>query len=97
MIKNTVSLHLGVRQGTGQRTDRVCGVLALLAASLQGPRPLLPTPMDRVPREVGLLHVHKGRGSEAVTSVHQQHIPRLSHPACVKEVLFACLLIEVNC
>ena len=71
-------------------------VLALLAASLQGPRPLLPTPVDRVPREVGLLHVHKGRGSEAVTSVHQQHIPRLSHPACVKEVLFACLLIEVN-
>ena len=49
----------------------------------------------RVPREVGLLHVHKGRDSEAVTSVRQQHIPRLSHPAYVKEVvLFACLLIE---
>lgn len=95
MIKNTVSLHLGVRQGSGQRMDGVRGALMLLAASLQGLHPLLPTLWTRVPGEVGLLHVHEGRDSKAVTSMHQQRLPRPSLPAWVKEaVLFACPLIE---
>ena len=62
MIKNTVSLHLGVRQGTGQRTDRVCGALALLAASLQGPRPPLPTPVDKGSKRGGSPALAQGEG-----------------------------------
>lgn len=71
------------------------GALMLLAASLQGLHPLLPTLWTRVPGEVGLLHMHEERGSKAVTSVRQQSLPRPSLPAWVKgAVLFACPLIE---